>query len=155
LSSFFIQVADSIVEELNEAPADTFSRPIGTVARIYDPTRELPDLSKLRVDVVLGDRKSSAISRVMQKNLVRIDIAFRQKVDGEPDSDAETAELDGLVAFVEEVEGFFDGPPRRLKYADFAVWQQSDLVYPYLPSHLGGKRQFTSMLRLTYVVATK
>ena len=152
--SYFLESADSIVRELNEAPGDRFTRRLNTVQRIFDPHRELPELTRLRVDVVIGDRKTQPISRVLKQNKLRVDIAFRQHVDGEPESDQERKQLDGLVSFVEEVEEFFSNPPRRLKYAAFAVWHETDLVYPYLPGQLDKKRQFTSLLRLTYLVAT-
>jgi hypothetical protein len=155
MSSYFLQVADSIVTELNAAPAGTFTRELGSVQGIFDPHRDLPEIADLRVDVVIGDRKSQPLSRVSKRNLLRVDIAFRQHISGEPESKAETEQLEGLVAVAEEVEAFFTNPPRRLQFADFAVWHETELIYPYLPSHLGGKRQFTSLLRLTYLVATK
>ena len=82
-----------------------------------------------------------------------MEIAFRQVIRGEPENAIERRQsLDELVALAEEVEAFFTDPPRRLKYADFAMWDNTELLYPYLPAHLDKKRQFTSLLRLTYVV---
>lgn len=154
MSSFFIQTADSIVQELQEAPADSFARSLGKIERIYDPQRQPEGLEELRVDVILGDRKTKPISRALKENDCRVDIGFRQVVKSPAGSTDEQAELDALIELVEQVEAFFTNPPRRLKYADFAAWTETELVYPYLPSHVR-TRQFTSILRLTYRIATK
>lgn len=145
MPSVLIQIADAIVQELAEHQGE-LSLPY-VPERVYDAERELEELDVFRVDVVPGDKKTEASGRTGRLGTFRIDIAFRRRVDPASQKD----ELDALTAFVEEVERFFADPPRRLAYCPAAAFASpAELRYPYLPLHLRGKNQFTSILRLTY-----
>lgn len=146
MSSTLVSIADSIVDEMN---GHDFSREFKTV-RLYNSERELEELETLRVDVVCGDIVQVPISRTAKQGDYRVDIAVREKLDTD-----KIEQLDALQEFVEEIDAFFSSPPRRLTNFDNAGWVGSTIVYPYLPSHLREKRQFTSILRLTYRAFTQ
>ena len=149
-SPLFIPLAEAVLKTLN---AQEFSRPF-RATRIYDALRQLPEMEQMRVDVLLGDRKSEPLDRSRMKNVVRIEIAVRQVIKGEAGSELEQQELDALVAFCEEIDDCLsDRSQRRLTAAPWAVWQGTEMVYPFLPQYLRG-RQFTSLLRASYFVAT-
>ena len=147
----FIPLADAVKEMLN---ANEFSRQF-TAARIYDPLRKLDEMETMRVDVLLGDKQIQALDRTRLHNDCRIEIAVRQVIKPLVGSDAEQTELDDLVGFMEEIGDFLAVPAnRRPPAANWAGWQKSELVYPFLPAHLRGSHQFTSLLRITYFVVT-
>ena len=148
----FIPLADAIVAMLN---GHTFtSAQFPPAERIYDALRNLEELENLRVDVLLGDKKQEPIDRTRMQNHPRIEIAVRRVIKAEAGSKEEKAQLDGLVAFVEEIDDFLSmHDNRRPLGAPWAAWQGSELVYPFLPLQLR-RRQFTSLLRMTYFVCT-
>lgn len=147
--SLFNPLADAVVALLN---AQTFSQQF-TATRVYDSTRALETLGTLRVDVILGDRKSTPLDRSRQKDDIRVEVAVRQVVSRSAGLTEETAILDGLVALVEELDAFLSARAnRRPPGAEWAGWQGSELVYPFLPAHVRDNRQFTSLLRLSYFV---
>lgn len=154
--SYFLQAAESIARELNEARAagrfpalgEDFAQ--GTIELIFDAHRELPEMQVLRLDVVLNRRLSEAVDRGNKQQDLVLDLAFRRLIRGEAGGEPEKRQLSELVGLEEEVETFFTDPPRRLKYAPFAMWQKTELVFPYLPTNIDKKRQFTGLLRLTY-----
>lgn len=143
-------LADAVVTLLN---GHAFSQAF-TAVRVYDAMRPLDTLETLHIDVILGDRKSEPLNRLLQKDDVRVEVAARQVVNQPAGSAEETAALDALVVLMEEIDTFLSAPAqRRPTNASWAGWQGSELVYPYLPSQLRTSRQFTSLLRLTYLVA--
>lgn len=148
-NALFTPLADAIVTLLN---AQTFATAF-TATRIYDPLRPLEENETLRIDVVLGDRKSDPLDRSRLTEDVRVEVAARQVISAAAGSAAETTALDALVALVEEINTFLCAPAQRRPVA-WAGWQRSELVYPYLPAHLREKRQFTSLLRMSYLVVT-
>ena len=147
----FIPLADAVKALLNQ---QTFSRSF-VAARIYDPLRPLEITESMRVDVILGDRKSVPLDRSRMQNTCRVEIALREKIKPLAGSDDERVYLDGLVGFMEELDDCLsDHDNRRPPAAPYAAWQGSELVYPFLPLQLRSERQFTSLLRLTYIVIT-
>jgi hypothetical protein len=142
------KLAETIAAELNQA---SLSRTFQAERRL-DPERELEELCMLRVDVLEGDRKSEAISRCALQGDYRVEIVIRQKGPPEEDLDDFVDQLQGLV---EEIDHYFSLPPRRLRLYEAAAWKASELVYPYSIDDLRKKRQFTSLLRLTYQVFEK
>jgi hypothetical protein len=149
-TSFFLQIADSIVQELNEAAPGTFAQPLGTVSRIYDSERFPEELQNLVVDVVIGKRTANQADRGSRLNECPIDIAFRQVTLTAPNSPERQAEGDALVYLAEQVENFFADPPRRLQYCPQAMWEQSEQLAPYVMVDLQKHQQWTGVLRLTY-----
>jgi len=146
----FVPLADAIKDMLN---GHEFSRQF-TAVRLYDSLRDIETLETMRVDVLLGDKVSSPMDRSRQENTIRIEIAVRQVVKSLAGSDEETAELDALVAFLEEIDDYLTDPAnRRPANAPWAGWQKSELLYPFVLAQLRG-RIFASVLRLSYYVAT-
>ena len=149
----FIGLADAVVALLNgNVAAGGFSQNFAA-ERIYDPMRPMETMETLRVDVVLGDKKCHPLDRSRQHNMLRIQIAARQVIKAAAGSSAEMAALDNLVNFMEEIDNFICLPANRRPVA-YCGWQESELVYPFLPKHLRESRQFTSLLTQTYFVAT-
>ena len=151
----FIGLASAVAAMLNaESASGGFSRQF-TAQRIYDPMRPMETLETMAVDVILGDKKCEPMDRQRQKNTVRIEVCVRQVIRPAAGSVEEQAALDELVNFVEEIDNFLSSHDnRRPPLAQYAGWQDSELVYPFLPKHLRESRQFTSLLRQTYFVAT-
>jgi len=149
--SLYTPLADAVVSLLN---ANTFSQPF-TAQRVYDPMRPMETMEQLRVDVVLADKKCHPMDRSREANEVKIDIFVRQVINAPAGSQQEQTQLDGLLSLMEDISDYMNlQANRRPPNALWAGWQESELVYPYIPSHLRSARQYTSLLRLTYFVAT-
>ena len=135
-------IADAVVAELN---AGTFSRPFAA-ARFYRPVFDLAEMQALHVSVVPKGLAIERLDRSRNQHDLQMDIAVQQKLGS-----ADNAEIDALVALVEEVADFFR--LRRLAACPAAVWVRTDNVPIYAPEHLEELRQFTSVLTLTFRVA--
>jgi hypothetical protein len=149
--SIFAPLADAVAALLN---ANEFSMPF-VAQRVYDPMRPMETMEQLRVDVVLGDKKCHPMDRARQQNDVRIEIVVRQVISPPAGSVQEQEALDALLALMESIDDYMClQANRRPPDAPWAGWQESELVYPFLPKHLRESRQYTSLLRITYLVAT-
>ena len=134
-------IADAVVAKLNGA---TFSQEF-TAVRTWQPSFELKDMQALKVTVVPHARETEKISRSAQAVTCQIDVAVQKKL-----VEADNAEIDALVALVEEIEDLFEfcelaGPPK-------AVWVKTENKPVVAPEHLAELRQFTSVLTLTFKV---
>jgi hypothetical protein len=135
-------IADAVVTELN---GGSFSQPF-TAARHYRPLFDLADMAALHVTVVPKGIVVERLDRSRNQEDVQVDVAVQKKFET-----GESAELDALVALVEEVADFFR--LRRLAAYPAAVWVKTENVPVYAPEHMDELRQFTSVLTLTFRVA--
>jgi len=136
-----IDIADAVVGELN---GHTFSKPFKAV-RHYRPVFELADMAALHVTVVPRGVEMQAASRVQVQHDFAVDIGVQKKLET-----ASNAEIDALMALVEEIADFFR--LRRLQSVPGAVWARTENQPVYAPEHLEQLRQFTSVLTLTFRV---
>ena len=134
-------IADAVVQELN---AGTFSTPL-EAKRHYRPIFDLAEMQDLHVTVVPKGLAVERLDRSRNQHDVAIDIAVQKKCQT-----ADNAELDPLMALVEEIADFFR--LRRLTACPGAVWIRTENVPIYAPEHLDELRQFTSVLTLTFRV---
>ena len=136
-----IDIADAVVQELN---AGTFSMPL-EAKRHYRPIFDLAEMQDLHVTVVPKGLAIERLDRSRNQHDVAIDIAVQKKCQT-----ADNAELDPLMALVEEIADFFR--LRRLESCPAAVWIRTENMPIYAPEHLDELRQFTSVLTLTFRV---
>ena len=134
-------IADAVVQELN---AGTFSTPL-EAKRHYRPIFDLAEMQDLHVTAVPKGLTIERLDRSRNQHDVQVDIAVQKKCQT-----ADNAELDPLMALVEEIADFFR--LRRLTACPGAVWIRTENVPIYAPEHLDELRQFTSVLTLTFRV---
>jgi len=134
-------IADAVVQELN---GHTFSQAL-TAVRHYRPIFDLAQMQDLHVTVVPKGLAIERLDRSRNQHDVQVDIAVQKKCQA-----ADNAELDPLMALVEEIADFFR--LRRLTAWPEAVWIRTENVPIYAPEHLDELRQFTSVLTLTFRV---
>ena len=134
-------IADAVVAELN---GGTFSQTF-TAKRYYRPVFDLAEMATLHVSVVPRGVTIERADRSRNQHDVQIDVAVQKKF-----STGDAAELDPLMALVEEVADFFR--MRRLSTYPDAVWVKTENVPVYAQEHMEEFRQFTSVLTLTFRV---
>ena len=134
-------IADAVATALN---GHTFSQPF-TAARAYLPAFDLKDMKDLHVTVVPRGQECSTAGRGLAQSDVQIDVAVQKKL-----SAADNAEIDALMALVQEIAEFVRAKGRL----GDAAWVRTENLPIYSPEHLGELRQFTSVLTLTLRVMT-
>jgi hypothetical protein len=134
--SVIADIATAVVEALN---AGEFSQEF-TAVRHYLPTFDLKDMKDLHVSVVPKGVEMSLAGRGLPQDDVQIDVAVQKKLTA-----ADLAEIDALVALVQEIADFVRTTG---KFGDSA-WMKTENVPIYSPEHLEQLRQFTSVLTLT------
>jgi hypothetical protein len=154
--SIFAPLAKAIAEQLLAAQKveGTFSR-AATIEHPLDDLRGDEELAVLRVDVLIGDKKCEPADRARQSNRVRMDVCIRQKIKCVRKSKEEQELVEGLLAYVEQLDDYLSSPPcRRLTAANWAEWENSETVIPYSPWRLREERLFYAVFRLEYSVFT-
>ncbi len=139
-----VDIADAVVAELN---GHTFSQAF-TAVRLYRPVFELADMKTLHVSVVLKGVEMQGASRSVVQHDYQIDVGVQKKLPTSPSGDA--AEIDALMALVEEIADFFR--QRRLQEMPNVIWVRTENQPVYSLEHLEQLRQFTSVLTLTFRV---
>ena len=142
--SLITAIADAVVTDLNGAAAGTFAQAF-TAARHYRPQFDLAELKTLRVSVVPKGIAITGLMRSANQHDVSVDVAVQKKVNP-----ADSAELDGLMALVEQIADYFR--LRRLTALPTALWTKTDNVPVYAPDHLEQKQVFTSVVTFTFRV---
>jgi hypothetical protein len=144
-ADLLIQIADAMVQELNEAAGDDQFSQTFVCQRVYDYTRDLEETVTLCVDIVPERQSDEPHTRQAWKGTGIVSIAVRQKVVVE-----DRAALDALTAFVGQLRDFWTLPVRRLQYFPAAAPLKREVVYPYLQKELRTHGQFVSVLQLTF-----
>lgn len=144
--ALIVQIADLVVAGLNAAE---FSMEF-TAVRHWRPIWDLPALATLRVSVVpRAKERTRATRRDDQRDLI-VQVGVQQKLTGrgsQPGEEVDVAEVDALVALVEELEeacadmGFDDPSARCVTVACEPVAD---------PDELHEKRTFTSVVTMTF-----
>ncbi len=135
------EVAEAVKAGLN---AGTFSMPVAA-ERHYLPVFDLAEMKDLHVSVVPSGVTLSTLGRGRSQADVKVDVAVQKKL-----KKADAAELDPLMALVEEIAEFFKA--RRLAGYPGAAWVRTENQPIYAQEHLGEMRQFTSVLTFTFRV---
>ena len=136
-----VDIADAVVAELN---GHTFSQPF-EAARHYRPQFDLAQMQSLHVSVVPKGVTSEIQSRARTQNDYQVDVAVQKKI-------GEEADLDSLMALVEEIADHVRFKRLTLAGGGEAVWMRTENQPVYAPEHLDELRQFTSVLVLTFRV---
>jgi len=139
--STVLNVADAVVAQLNTA---SLSQPV-VAERLYVPNFDLQDMQDLRVTVVPRELHVRSLDRGRNNYEAEIDLAVQKKF-----KKGDAAEIDPLVAFVEEIADLF----RLKRLASFpgAIWSRTDHQVLYSQEHWDQLRQFTSLLTLSFRV---
>jgi len=138
-----IDIADAVTAELNAVESPLAS--LATARRAYRPVFDLKEMKDLHVTVVPRGVERSTAGRGLAQREVQIDIGIQKKP-----AELSQAELDGLMALVENIADYLRG--RRLGLTPEAVWVKTENAPIFAPEHLEQWRQFTSVLTLTYRV---
>jgi hypothetical protein len=136
-----IDIADAVAAELSDGE---FSQEF-TAVRQYRPEFELPEMKDLHVTVVPKGVAITSLGRGVNQHDYQIDVAVQKKLATE-----DSAELDPLMALMEEIADFFR--MRRLSSYPSAAWVKTENEPIYSQEHLGEMRQLTSVLTLTFRV---
>ena len=115
-------------------------------ARDYLPVFDLQEMQTLHVTVVPAGMTIAKLDRSRTQSDVQVDIGIQKKL-----STADNAEIDALMALVEEVVDFLRF--RKLEAFPEALWVSTENNPIFVREHLSEMRQFTSVLSLTYRVA--
>jgi len=141
-ASTIVELADTIVAELNGAVAGTFSQSF-TAKRLYVPNFDLKDMKDLHVTVVPRGVELSTASRSLLQHDVQIDVAVQKKLP--QDTTGDMAAIDALMGLVQEIADFLRAVGR---FGD-AQWVKTENKPVYSSEHLEQLRQLTSVLTLT------
>jgi len=137
-----LQVADAVTARINAAE---LSRAV-TAERLYVPSFELADLKSMRVSVVPQELAIEALDRASCRYNARIDVAVQQKFNS-----GSLAEIDPLIAFVEEIADLFR--MQRLPSMPEARCIGVEMPVIYSAEMWEQNRLFTSLMTLTFMFA--
>lgn len=123
---------------------------------VYDTNLPLEDTNTLHVDIVAAGLECVPDSRGSLQYDVQIDIGVRYRfgtVEQDTDGSIDVDEIKPYVDLLEEVgEVLADKDNRILATKIDAVWTGNEIRAPWVPDHLRQNRQYTGILRATYVV---
>jgi len=131
-----VDIAEAVKTTLAAA---SLSRPF-TAQRTLMPVKELAQLTTLQVIVVPRGVEIVLHTRSSCLQQVKIDVGICQKIDIQI-----PAQLDELVAFVDEVEKFLRQKPQAN-----AQWKKSEYQTLYDPASLNQDHSFVSVITVTY-----
>lgn len=135
-----VQLAEAVKDTLNAA---TLSQAFEAV-RAYAAAYELKDMETLHVTVGASAVNAVAESRSSDRFEYAVEVGIQQRFAGGPTE----GELDALMLLVEEVVDLFRW--KRLAAFAAAACVAVDNAPIYVPEHLAGFNQFTSVVRLTF-----
>lgn len=138
------KLAEAVKDELNAAPAGTFSEPV-TAARRYVAKLELDQLDVLDVTVLAQSVAIRPASRGADAEDWEISIGVRKRL-----ADETPVEVDPLVDLVEEIGDYLRR--RELSGMTSAHWSGLENTPLFVPEHLDRLNQFTSLLTVSYRV---
>ena len=120
-----------------------------TATRKYQPTSTLKDMADLHVTVVPGDQTCVPQSRSKDLWTYTVEVGIQQRCDPD-DNDI----VDDLLSLVEELIDQFRG----IRISDIdgingAAWTKSENSPTFSREHMQEKRQFTSVIVLTFIMS--
>jgi hypothetical protein len=139
--STIADIAAAVVTELN---GHAFGQPF-TAQRLYLPVFDLADMTDLHVTVVPKGVSVEPFGRAACQYDYSLDVGVQKKL-----SSGDAAEIDPLLALVEEIGQFFRN--RRLAAYPAAIWARTEYAHLYAQEHMAQLRQFTSVITLTFRV---
>jgi hypothetical protein len=149
MTAKIVQLADAVTAALAEAEFSVEFVPERSYA---DWTMQLEDSDTLHVDVVIvGHEASELDDRGDIAYVDAIDIGVRYKFGPEarePDGRLRNADVDGLVALVEEIHESLAA--ERLDQFEDAIWRDASIRATYVRQHLREWGQFTAILRISF-----
>jgi hypothetical protein len=151
MASVLITTADAVVEELNNPTGHTWSRTFNAGRNFGDWKLPLEDSEdEVRVDVFpLASMPCESETRESLVYTPTIAVVVRYKfrqADADEDTGRPEAEIiDELIAFLEEINEHF-----AFLHLGDAAWDRSEVI-PLAVEHLANPRQYTGMVRLTYL----
>lgn len=149
-------LAETAAAVLDGLEKHTFSLPFQAERSYADWELQLEDLATLKVDVVpvsspdftLETRGSISLSP-------QVDIVIRKRLGQEarrPDGRFIPEVIDELVLLTEEIAAYF--ATNRFEVTDSQpIWQNTELLSAYRPSHLRQYQQYTGIVRLTFTAS--
>ena len=141
--SVITDIAEAVKDELN---GHDFSMEFGA-AREFLPVFDLQEMQTLHVTVVPAGLTIQKLDRSRTQSNVQVDIGIQKKL-----STADNDEIDAMMALVEEIVDFLRF--RKLAGCPEALWVSTENNPIFVREHLSEMRQFTSVLTLTYRVAS-
>ena len=108
-----------------------------------------------RVLVVGGGNSAGQGALFLARYAREVDIVIRQRLaehQQEADGSLVLPEIDDLIYLVEEMAEHF--VVDRFSQFESVVWQRTQILAAYKPSHLRQHRQFTGIIRLTFSATT-
>lgn len=124
---------------------------------VYDTNLPLEDADTLHVDIVASGLSCVPDSRISLRYEALLDIAVRYRfgtIEQSSDGSIDVDEIQPYVALLEEIgELLADPDNRKLATQTLATWIGTEIRFPWVPEHLRQNRQYTGILRATYVVA--
>lgn len=138
--STLTDIADAVAVELNQG---SFDLPF-TAQRLNLPEFDLAEMGTLHVTVVPKGVKESYLARNAAQVDYSVDVGVMKRFSDQADQDA-------MLGLAEEIRTFFRLRRLATYPAAICVGSENDPIYD--PAHMREKRQFTSVLTLTFRVA--
>lgn len=144
--SLATDIADALVKDLNDQTS--FSKTVAA-ERGYHLLIDLATFSGNRVLIAPKDKtRTATASRGLDRRDLRIDVAVQAKIAARPGED--TAELDGWLDYVDELEEFL--LRRRPSTMPSVVVASVENAPIFAPEHLEPAQVFSSLLTVTFQV---
>ena len=131
------ELAEAVKDAINAAE---FSVEF-TATRVYVPLFKIEDMETLHVTIVPRDLEISLATRRDNRSTTGVDVAVQQRL-----SATSNTALDALVALVEDIAQHM-----TRRDVSTARWESTEVRPLYSPDELRERRQFTSVIRLTYI----
>jgi len=151
-TAFLVATADAVLSALAD---QRFSQEFEPERSYADWELPLEDSAELHVDVVPVNSPDFELeTRGSVSYMPQVDIVIRKRLahdQQEPDGTLVLPEIDDLVYLVEEIAEYF--VTDRFGDSDTIVWQRTQIVAAFKPSHLRQYRQFTGIVRFTFRAA--
>lgn len=145
-SARLIEIADKVVERLNAlTPAPS---PAVGAARRYVPYLQAKDCRERKVTVMAAGRGRERANRGEENKSFSIHIGVQQQIESPEDAE----QIDGLMAFIEELDDWLRNHTFRLADGGEVFWAASENDPAYDPRGLLVDGLFTSVLVTTWEV---
>lgn len=148
-TAILVSTADAV---LNSLADQRFSQEFEPERSYADWELPLEDSDDLHVDIVPVNSPDFELeTRGSISYAPQVDIVVRKRLaqdQQEADGSFVLPEIDDLVYLVEEIAEYFVAD--RFSEIESIVWQRTQILAAYKPSHLRQHRQFTGIVRLTF-----
>jgi len=139
--SILVDIADALVADLN---GHEFTQAF-TAVRRYLPHYTLEELATLRVTVVPVSISESLADRSRVRGEYTMEVGVEKKI-------AQEADVDSLLALLEEITDHVRMGRLALAGGETAFWIRTEVEPAFAPEHLEELRAFTGVIAATYRV---